>query len=439
MTWPGAAPARTMLDNIYQDFEDPDGNFLEQFQTTGFDQRYFELYLFAYLSRSGFTIDRGYENPDFLVTSENVKVAIEATTANPPQSGPLAKYGKKISELNYDELKEYQNQELPIRMGSPLFSKLKKKYWKKPHCKGLPFVIAMEAFHDDESLTFSDAALTQYLYGFKQKAAWSKEGKLILDTDVVEEHEIKDKKIPSNFFNQPETENISAIIFTNSGTHAKFQRMGYQSGYHCENFEIRRIGFCLNHHPDAMDPSYFAYSLACPPLVESWGQGLVLLHNPNALIPLPRGYFPDAVECYMENNQFIAEHYSWHPLSSKTMIMHFPEKPPYHPRIPSIMVHAIPKQEFQMIYGYEILDTNPILTEEGWFADSSESFLGVICKDKIDGDWAYVVLARDEFSNFRAIENEVSLPNRDEARMKLQVSIAKLLNSEKRIFEQGHA
>jgi hypothetical protein len=156
--WPGAAPARAMLDQIYQQFEDPDGNFLEQFQTTGFDQRYFELYLFAYLSRSNFTINRGYENPDFLVTRGTITVAIEATTANPPQTGPLEKYGKKITELNYEELKEYQNHELPIRMGSPLFSKLKKKYWEKEHCKGLPFVVAIEAFHDDESLTFSDAA-----------------------------------------------------------------------------------------------------------------------------------------------------------------------------------------------------------------------------------------------------------------------------------------
>ena len=42
---PGAVCSREMLTNIYQDFVDPDGNFLEQFQTTGFDARFFELYL----------------------------------------------------------------------------------------------------------------------------------------------------------------------------------------------------------------------------------------------------------------------------------------------------------------------------------------------------------------------------------------------------------
>jgi hypothetical protein len=49
---PGSLPARTMLDDVFEDFVDPDGNFLEQFQTEGFDSRFFELYLFAYLAPS---------------------------------------------------------------------------------------------------------------------------------------------------------------------------------------------------------------------------------------------------------------------------------------------------------------------------------------------------------------------------------------------------
>lgn len=50
---PADHPGRAMMEEIYAEFEDPDGNFLEQFQTTGFNSRFFELYLFAYLSRSG--------------------------------------------------------------------------------------------------------------------------------------------------------------------------------------------------------------------------------------------------------------------------------------------------------------------------------------------------------------------------------------------------
>src|SRR5438046_2696103 len=79
-TFPGAECARWMFDDVYQSFSDPDGNFLEQFQTTGFDARCFELYLFAYFSRSGFAVDRSRPNPDFLVSREGLTVAVEATT-----------------------------------------------------------------------------------------------------------------------------------------------------------------------------------------------------------------------------------------------------------------------------------------------------------------------------------------------------------------------
>jgi hypothetical protein len=62
-TSPGSEPARKMLDDVFQQFHDPDGNFLEQFQSTAFDARYFELYIFAYLSRSGYTVDRTHGGP----------------------------------------------------------------------------------------------------------------------------------------------------------------------------------------------------------------------------------------------------------------------------------------------------------------------------------------------------------------------------------------
>src|SRR5271157_118380 len=72
--------ARLMLSDVFRDFEDPDGNFIEQFQTTGFNARFFELYLHAYFTRSGYVVDRSNPNPDFLVTRDGTTVPIEATT-----------------------------------------------------------------------------------------------------------------------------------------------------------------------------------------------------------------------------------------------------------------------------------------------------------------------------------------------------------------------
>jgi hypothetical protein len=120
---PRSEPARAMVQDVFTSFEDADGNFVEQFQTSGFDARFFELYLYAYFSRSGFKVHRPRPNPDFLVSRAGLEVAVEATTVNPSTSGVLADIGKKIAGLDEAGIMEYIRDELPIRFGSPLASK----------------------------------------------------------------------------------------------------------------------------------------------------------------------------------------------------------------------------------------------------------------------------------------------------------------------------
>jgi hypothetical protein len=173
---------------------------------------------------------------------EGTRAAVEATTVNPSTSGVIAKYGKKIEDLNETELLEYARDELPIRFGSTLYSKLQKAYWEKPQCAGLPFVIAVQAFHDEGSLHFSDVALVEYAYGSRQSASWSPEGDLLISNAKVESHSLGEKTIPYGFFDQPDAEHVSALLFSNSGTHAKFSRMGYQSGFGTDVLKIQRFG-----------------------------------------------------------------------------------------------------------------------------------------------------------------------------------------------------
>lgn len=441
-TWPGGEPARWMLDDVYQSLNDPEGNFLEQFQTTGFDARHFELYLFAYFSRSGFMVDREMPNPDFLVSRGGVRAAVEATTVNPPTSGVLADLGSKISELTQAEMLEYQRHELPMRFGSPLFSKLQKRYWELGHCKNVPFVLAIEAFHEEDSLAMSYWSLACYLFGLEQTGAWGQGGRLRVKTAAVKEHKVGEKLISSDFFGQPEVEHVSAVLFTNSGTSAKFSRMGYQYGIGCDTIDMMRSGFCYNPHPDAMDPTFFSYNLAEPPFVERWGQGLVVLHNPNARLPLPRDFFLDAVQGYVEDGIFKTDHPAWHPISSTTLIFHLGEVKEkilkvFPKRVPRLAVEAIAKEHFQELCGFAVRESNSIVEEHGWFSDESSSLLGVVVRDKADNDWGFVILGRDEYFQFRAIEMRASLPTRDQVRVELQIRISELLSSPQRIFPQG--
>src|SRR4051812_25488667 len=75
---PHSEPCRAMMREMFSTFEDSDGNFLEQFQSTGFDSRTWELYLHAYLASAGFSAAKRYDRPDFIVTKGGESVCIEA-------------------------------------------------------------------------------------------------------------------------------------------------------------------------------------------------------------------------------------------------------------------------------------------------------------------------------------------------------------------------
>ena len=431
-------PSRRMLEDVYQDFNDPNGNFVEQFQTTAFHARYFELYLFAYFSRSGYTVDRNKPRPDFLVSRNGVVAAIEATTVNPSTSGVLSDVGKNVSDLSEEEIRDYEKNELPIRFGSPLYSKLGKRYWELDHCRGLPFVIAIEAFHDKEAMIFSDSALAQYVYGRQWTGALSRSGVLEGQGRPIESHQVVGKSIPSGFFYQPDSQHVSAVLFTNSGTSAKFSRIGYQSGFGCNKIKMERAGYCFNQRLNAADPTFFRYDLDQPPFVESWGQGLMVLYNPNAVHPLPRDFFVCAAQMYIEGGTHRVVRPAWHPVASTTATFDLGD---VKQRIPDLLTHcarisvsAIEKSEFQDICG-TVYDSSPSLEERGWFSDETRSFLGVVVRDQSDDNWGYVVLGRDPHFQFLEIGSETRFATRHRARIELQHKIARLLSKAQRLFQ----
>ncbi len=375
-TWNGDEPARLIMNRVYADLPDSDGNFAEQFQTTGFDARTFELYLYAYLASSGYKVRRDKPIPDFIVTRSGVTCAIEATTANP--SGGIAprKPGQLRRALSPEALRKKRDNELPIRFGSPLKSKLDMRYdgrayWELEHCKGMPFVIAIEAFHEAGSLFFSDAALRQYLYGLKSPPRWTEAGKLVLDEVKIEKHRHRGKVIPSNFFAQPGTEHISAVLFSNSGIAPKFNRMGYQAGYHRGNILMFRRGQCFNSDDlNSVVPKEFGYDLDFPPCEETWGQGLVVFHNPNAERQLPRYFFKNAVTHYVEGGKLTTDvpDVRLLPFASVTVISCLDDGDLDPVTGPRPGLRSIRLDEFEALGPPRPSRTLPVSQEKEWFA-----------------------------------------------------------------------
>lgn len=132
----GFSPARELIEAMMPYFEDVDGNFAEQFQSTGFDSRFWELYLFAVLTESGFTFDRTYAAPDFMCRGVLQDIFVEAVTVNPSRQGNIIT--EPAAPDDHVSLTEYFKHYMPMKWGSALVSKLRKEYWKLPHVNGNP-------------------------------------------------------------------------------------------------------------------------------------------------------------------------------------------------------------------------------------------------------------------------------------------------------------
>lgn len=295
---PGYYPARRIITEVLQTFDDSDGNFIEQLQTTGFDARIWELYLHEYLRSSGMDVRRGKPSPDFIATSAEHVVCIEAVTVNPTEGAsriePLADPTREPDIANVVDSAENR---LPIKLASALYSKLQRRYWELPAVEGRPLLIAIEAFHEAGSLAYSNAALSSYVYGAGTQWWYDAEGILHVDPRPIEAHRSGTKEIPSGFFNLPGAEFVSAVLFSNSGTIAKFNRMGHQGPHPAPpEVHIFRGGTCFDPDPNSVLPGRFFYEVGTGQHIESWGEGVVIMHNPRARYPAPRGsFFPDAV------------------------------------------------------------------------------------------------------------------------------------------------
>ena len=146
---PGRAPARAVFKEIGPWLAPSDPHFVNEFQFTQFDQRLWELYLWAAFRELGFDIKQP-EAPDFLCSAPGVAFTVEATTVAPSTTGPLATHPNPKTR---EELVEFLSNYMPMKFGSALTSKLNKKnkagenYWERGETANKPFILAVADFH----------------------------------------------------------------------------------------------------------------------------------------------------------------------------------------------------------------------------------------------------------------------------------------------------
>jgi hypothetical protein len=314
-------PALGIIEPMMRWYQDVDGNFIEQFQTTGFDARLWELYLFSILTELGIVMDRTEKAPDFVGSGLLGRLAIEAVTVNPTRddTGTIVPPPPMDTE---EEIQAFLTNYMPIKFGSALFSKLVKEYWTKPHVRGNPLVLAIQDFSIPGSMTFTRSALSLYLYGYAHDWRHDDNGQLIVTPRRIASHKWGAKEIPSGFFFLPGAENISAVLANNSGTISKFNRMGRLAGFGSDRIRMIRKGTALNPDPNSSTPLTFEQIVGGPGYKESWVEGCEVFHNPRADVPLDPDLLPGAAHLRLRQDGQVVPIAmpAWHPLGSWTLI-----------------------------------------------------------------------------------------------------------------------
>lgn len=287
--------ARAVVQELMPWFENQDGNFVQQFQSDGFDARIWELYLFMMLREAGLRVSFPKPAPDFLASGPDGQFFLEATTANPVQGGSAP-----ARPSTPDEAAQHMEGFVVSRYSGPLLAKLAKRYWEDPKVQGFPLAIAIQDFHDELSMTYSGNALQIYLYGHAIDVA--EDGTTTVRK--VEEHRWGTKVFPSGFFFLPDAENISAVLFNGSGTMSKFNRIGIGAGFGSPHVSVLHSGRRLD--PALPGGGAMFSTEITGGYEEEWMEGMNVLHNPRATHPLDPSLLPGAAHHFWDGARYIA-------------------------------------------------------------------------------------------------------------------------------------
>ncbi|MEO6093628.1 MAG: hypothetical protein ABIT04_04130 [Novosphingobium sp.] len=324
---PGRAPARAVFKELGPWLAPTDPHFVKEFQTKQFDQRLWELYLWAVFRELGYDVTQP-EAPDFHIASPRGEFTVEATTCAPSEAGVLADHPNPKTP---DEIKAFLKDYMPMKFVSALTGKLNKRsangesYWERGPGAGKPFVLAIADFHkpggdgDMGSMTYTQEALWLYLYGHRLEWEFV-DGNLLIRSIKIDDHVYKTKTIETGFFDLEGAENISAVVFSNAGTIAKFDRMGVDAGFAPDDHRYLRIGFRLDPDPNAVVGTPFSEDVTADN-GEQWSDELQIFHNPRAKFRLPLEAFAGATQHQFVDGQHIAYSTGTPVLSSQTIIM----------------------------------------------------------------------------------------------------------------------
>ena len=215
--------ALDVLQGWAQGFEDRDGKFVKEFQTT-FNSSFWELYLHAVFKKLNCSITFDHYAPDFNIEKPQ-QFCIEATIASNPD-GEKKEHQANFNEIPHD-LNEL-NRQAVIRITNSLVSKARKyvnSYKYLEHVTGKPFVLAIapfdRPFFNLECQRPIEAALHGYYVNEEEYIEKNDYSNALNGDSIDRVSKDNGSLIELGIFNDPQYSFISAVMFSSTATWGK--------------------------------------------------------------------------------------------------------------------------------------------------------------------------------------------------------------------------
>lgn len=272
-------PERDVLSEWAAGFEDRDGKFIKEFQTT-FESSMWELYLHAALKEWKLPVDLRFHAPDFLVGGKH-PFGLEATIAAPALNGKPA-YGFSLEDLPKD-FTEF-NIESALRICNSFDSKVKryrKHYSQLAHVTDLPFVIGIASFDRPHAHFASSRPIIAALYGlYHDEAQTTRTDTAVKSYNVLAAPKNAEIDIDVGLFCNDKFEEVSAVIYSCLATWGKIRALA-------DNPTAPTVYTTI--HPNVGNILPIVRAAPKYDYTEDLMDGLYVLHNPFAKRPLPKG------------------------------------------------------------------------------------------------------------------------------------------------------
>jgi len=256
---------RAVLTRWADGFEDRDGKFIREFQTT-YNSSFWELYLFAVLKERGLKVDFRFDAPDFVCADH--PIAIEAAIASHAHDD-VPEWKKTFEGVVHEDISGAYTRSI-IRLSNAFLEKSKaytEKYSGLPHMAGRSYIIAIANYGTQDFNMLGDVAMQRLLYD---------------NLGEQEVYKANGAPVAVGLFRTPAFAHVSAVMYSAVATFGKARAL---------STDPNRFVFTAVRIKDNFTPLRIVAPKA--EYHESLTNGLRIFTNPFATTPFDLGVFDD--------------------------------------------------------------------------------------------------------------------------------------------------